>query len=89
VIAAANPQFREPGGFYLSSDFMPLAQSYRNGVALAPSGTFEEQTVLFEPEIRCPQGSNFAVFFENPTSGPVALGAFIAIFGVKRRRNDA
>ncbi len=89
VIAGAAPQFREPGGFYLSSDFVALAQSYRNGVSLAPSGMFAEQTVALEPEIHCPGGSNFSVFFENPTGAPVALGAFVAIFGVKRRRNDA
>lgn len=74
-------QFKDCFGNYLSDDYVPLDLAY------APDGAGLYFTnIVFEPEIRCPQGGVILMNLKNQTSGNADLTKVrINLSGMKRR----
>lgn len=86
-INVSDPQIsgrlREPGGNYLSDDFVPF-DLYAHPAGLAVAGNV---LVPVEPGIECPAGGTFFLDLKNQTTGSVNLNLVkISLLGVKRRK---
>lgn len=93
IYGSVHFRLREPNGAYLSeqppANPPVLFHSYvAGGVLIFPFGLVELPTVPLEPGIVCPAGSAFLLYLYNPYAFPVPVFGTIAIFGVKRRRDD-
>lgn len=75
-------RLREPGGVYLSDDFIPF-DLYARPLQAAIVGNLN---VVWEPGIECPAGGTFLLDLKNQTNGAVNLNLVrISLEGVKRR----
>lgn len=78
-----SARLREPGGNYLSDDFIPI-DLYAKPTGLAVVGNLD---VPWIDQLECPAGGTFFLDLKNQTTGSVNLNLVrISLEGVKRRK---
>ena len=75
-------QLKTPHGDYIETAYVPVARYAGEGDGALIAGRL---LIPIEEAVWCPAGSNWTIYFYNPTSGSVTPPR-ITLFGVKRRK---
>jgi hypothetical protein len=76
-----NIRLKTPHGDYLATSPVPSARWANGSVRAVSTG---KAKTPFEPEIKCPAGSVWTLYLQNPTTGTVTPPS-VTLYGIKRR----